>query len=81
MEKETLERHYEKFAALLLEDRAYMDGTLRFRDLCSWIGADAAALDTLLLRELGLSGTDLLRALRESGRRGLKRKYLSSGQK
>lgn len=69
MENTSLALQYEDFAALLLEESIHLDRTLGFREICSRIGADPAALDELLRKELGLSGEALLASFRERARR------------
>ena len=76
-----LARQYEAFASLLLEGQVYFDASLGFREICSWIGADPDALGGMIREELGLGGEELLRDLRESGRRFLRRKYAPDAQK
>lgn len=77
----TLDGQYEALSALLLDEKLYMDGTLGFREVCSWIGADPERLGALIREELGLSGEDLLRTLREGERESLRRKYAPKAQK
>ena len=74
-------RQYETLASLLIDERVHMDATVGFRELCAWIGADAAALDQLVREELGLSGEALLRNFRKRERQSLERKYGALGQK
>ena len=55
---------YAAFSRLLEEDKLYRDRSLRFEDLCQRIGTDPAALEEVLLRELGMTGEEILSMFR-----------------
>ena len=66
---------YERFCALLLEDRIYLDPSVTFPLICRWLSADARALDARLREEAGIGGRDLLATLRRREPERLLRKY------
>jgi len=55
---------YERFGSLILEKNVYMNQAATFPVLCALIGADRKALNSLIKKELGMSGEMLLGALR-----------------
>lgn len=55
---------YEKFAAVLLGAKVYIDRSVTFRQICSWIGTAPGPLDRMLSEELGMCGDAILSELR-----------------
>lgn len=66
MKKQNVERCYELFALLLEEEKIYMDPSVTFDSVCSWLGVEKAALDCYVESMLGCSGMDVIRAYRAS---------------
>lgn len=63
------------FAALLDEEKVYMDRMLGFAEICSWMGVDSEGMDRYLLEELGCTGDDILVKYRCMQYESLKHKY------
>lgn len=55
---------FELFAALLENEKVYMDSGLTFEKICSWIGVNRNDLDTFLEDEFGYGGDDILKVYR-----------------
>lgn len=51
---------YAEFCTMMLEDRIYEDPEVSFADLCRAMGVRPRSLDAILIRELGLSGEEIL---------------------
>ena len=54
------EKDYASFAKLMNEEKVYLDRTLTFEGICSRIGAEPEALESLIREELGYSGQESL---------------------
>lgn len=65
MKKRTAQENYSLFSKLLLDEKIYLDPSVRFSDICKWIGADEKALETIVSMELGMSGDGLIAKYRE----------------
>ena len=63
------------FAALLDEEKVYMDRMLDFCCICSWMGVDREGMDRYLMEELGHTGDDILMKYRDMQYESLKNKY------
>ncbi len=61
MEKEK----FEKFAALLENEKAHMYPGVTFRKMCGWAGADEKEMDAFLKSEFGYGGDEILDAYRQ----------------
>lgn len=71
----TLEDSYDLLEKLLDEEKIYMDPTVSFHRICSWMDTPERDLDRMIRKELGLGGDELLMRLRASMSERLKRKY------
>ena len=75
MKKRNTSEQYNLFSVLLLEEKAYLDPTLTFSDVCRWMGAGERALSTMMAMELGTDGDSLMRSYREGELSRLREKY------
>lgn len=75
MKKRTAQENYSLFSRLLLDEKIYLDPSVRFSDICRWIGADETALGTIVAIELGMSGDGLIEKYREGEVSRLNSKY------
>ncbi|MGN0194921.1 MAG: hypothetical protein ACI4AE_00505 [Candidatus Cryptobacteroides sp.] len=75
MKTRNTSEQYNLFSVLLLEEKVYLDPTLTFSDVCRWMGADEAALSTMMAMELGTDGDSLMRRYREGELSRLREKY------
>lgn len=66
---------YAAFGDLLVQERIYIDPSIDFRTVCAWLSVRPAALDRLLVRELGYSGDGLFAEYRRRYREGLEEKF------
>lgn len=71
----TLQESYEIFCRLMTEDNLYLDRSLSFRDICHWLSADETSLNTMIEKEQGLGGQELMDAFRRRVPAFLKKKY------
>ncbi|MBO5635833.1 MAG: hypothetical protein J5907_10495 [Bacteroidales bacterium] len=55
---EKIMKDYAAFERALDEDKVYLD--LDYNEICTALGADANALDKLILKEIGYSGRELV---------------------
>lgn len=61
-----LEKIYKEFGVMLTEDKIYQDLTVSYEDICRELGILPSELDSLLLRELGYTGEEILAEYRSS---------------
>lgn len=55
---------YEEFGKCLIEDRIFEDPRVGYKEICSFLGVGEKDLDTVLFREIGEGGEELLKELR-----------------
>ena len=75
MKKRTEKENYRLFSVLLLEEKVYMNPSIRFKDICRWLGADAGSLGDTVSKELGMSGDLLLEKYRKADMLRIREKY------
>lgn len=75
MKKRTEKENYRLFSVLLLEEKVYMNPSIRFKDICGWLGADAVSLGDTVSKELGMSGDLLLEKYRKADMLRIREKY------
>lgn len=66
---------YELLERLLNEEKVYLDRTLSFARICSWLGVRRKEMDDLLINELGMDGESILARLRRQEPNRLMSKY------
>ena len=66
---------YEIFADLLMEEKVYLDPNLTFSLICSWIGVPEKELDRYIVKEMGMSGKDIIHKFRADEPLRLRQKY------
>lgn len=60
-----LDSAYERFGAFVCEKRDWASSGMDFAGFCRESGVDPAALDSLLVGELGMTGEEILETLRK----------------
>lgn len=75
MKNTALPEAYARLADLLLDDKIHLDPAVGFAEVCIRAEADPQAMDLLVRDELGMSGQDLVQALRSSDYAALARNY------
>ncbi|MGM9790753.1 MAG: hypothetical protein ACI3Y9_10710 [Candidatus Cryptobacteroides sp.] len=66
---------YGIFGRMMTEDKLYLDRRITFRRICRWLGVSWRDLNSLVKRELGMSGPELMRKYRENDEKSLRDKY------
>ena len=66
---------YEIFGRMMTEDRLYLDRRITFRRICGWLEVSRRDLNSLVLREMGMTGQELIRKYRDHEERSLRNKY------
>lgn len=56
---------YEMFADYLLREKPYLDPTVTYQSLCSFLGLPSRKLDRTLMAELGVSGQEIMEIFRK----------------
>ncbi|MGM9737369.1 MAG: hypothetical protein ACI3ZT_03030 [Candidatus Cryptobacteroides sp.] len=72
---------YELFSKLMLEDRLYLDRKCSFRWICKRFGMDRKSLNSLIIKELGLTGEGIIKAYRRAEEERIRKKYTVKGFK
>lgn len=62
----TLDEIYKEFGVMLTEDKIYQDPMVRYEDICRELGVLPSELDSLLLRELGYTGEEIMAEYRSA---------------
>ena len=75
MKESAIQIAYEIFSSLLLEDKVYLDGEVRFSSICKWMGFPEKELDAYIFKEMGLSGREIIDSLRTKEPDYLAKKY------
>lgn len=60
------EEKFKLFGNLLEKEKVYMDPNLTFDKICLWIGVGKEEFDEYLTGTLGYTGSDILKAYRDS---------------
>lgn len=61
-----MEKIYKEFSTMLTEDKIYEDLTVSYADICRELGVSPSELDSVLLRELGYTGEELIEEYRSA---------------
>lgn len=64
MDTNSLQRSYEIFSKMLLEDKIFMDKDITFSLICFAIKANRKELNKLIKKELGFTGPELMKLYR-----------------
>lgn len=60
-----IDQAYAEFGFLMAEEEIYADPKVDFQSVCTRIGCSPEALDEMIIREMGMTGTELMEAYRE----------------
>lgn len=55
---------FELFAALLEDEKIYLDPSVTFERICGWLETSPAEMDSYLMDTIGYSGDDILKTYR-----------------
>lgn len=61
-----IEKSFELFAALMEDEKVYMDPSLSFSSVCGWIGVPAEAMDAYLNENFGWCGSEVMSMYRRT---------------
>lgn len=75
MENERLLTAYERFSRLMTDERLYLNPNINYESVCRLLGVEPTALDRILEREIGYSGSAVIRHFREQAQARLRDGY------